>query len=365
MQTQNEAQSRDAEHNLYLEVRNLLYTRDIEKVLSGSRSQLTERALSLGQRAFEQGDEQALLAAHRVMYVINLAKLEMPWTVESLNVDHPALFQVKHILEQCWDKSERKKHAAVLNALPPAPQFRQWVTQYVQSHPSNVVHPLFPYLRDSATFEQMREFFIQETPLEVLFGDIIVMMMPGVYGNIKLELAKNFWDEVGHAVEPRVHRNMRFRMMDFLQIPNDVYTKNVELLVREELALINMYLSLATNRASLTQLLGVLLATENMIPGRFELQIEGWRSHGLSEETIAYLTEHTTVDVEHAKEWMDSIIIPLLHRTPQLMGEIVLGVLRRMDIAGAVCDKLFTHIKSMETTSLGAYKGPVPTRKKK
>jgi pyrroloquinoline quinone (PQQ) biosynthesis protein C len=360
MQAQSETQT--SEQNLYLEIRNLLYTGNIDRVTSQSRSQLLERVAVLGRNAFQDGNEESLLAAHRVLYVIYLARLEMPWTVEALNVDHPLIYQVRHTLEQCWDQSERKKHAAVLSNLPPVPQFREWTIQYVQSHSSNVNHPLFPFLRDKATFEQMREFILQETPLEVLFGDIIALMLPGVYGKIKLELAKNFWDEVGHAQDPRVHRNMRFRLMEFLQIPADVYTKNIELLVREELALINMYLGLATNRASLTQLLGVLLTTETMIPGRFELQIEGWRRHGVSDETIAYLLEHTTVDVEHAKEWMDGMVVPLLNRSPHLMGEIVLGMLRRLDIAGAVCDKLFTHIKNLQVTSIGPYRGPIPTK---
>jgi pyrroloquinoline quinone (PQQ) biosynthesis protein C len=123
-----------------------------------------------------------------------------------------------------------------------------------------------------------------------------------------------------------------------------------------------MYLGLATNRSALTQQLGVLLATETMIPGRFELQIEGWRRHGVDDGTLTYLIEHTTVDVEHAKEWMDGMILPLLAKSPHLMPEIVLGVLRRLDIAGAVCDKLYAHLKNTQTASIGAYRGPIPTR---
>lgn len=344
----------------YRDIQKLLYATEFEKEIKGVHAQLLERAEVLGRRAFEEGDEESLLEAHRALYVINLARLEVPWSVSALNVDHPFICQLKHTLESCWDRAERKKHQEVLSKLPAASRFREWVTEYVQSHPSNVVHPLFPFLRDTATFEQMREFILQETPLEVFFGDIIAMMMPGVYGRIKMELAKNFWDEVGHAVEPRVHRNLRFRLMEALQIPSDIHTSRIDLLVREELALINMYLSLSTNRAALTQLLGVLLATETMIPGRFDLQILGWRRHGLGEEAMVYLTEHTTVDVEHAKEWMDSIILPLLERKPELMEEITLGVLRRLDIAGAVCDKLYERLKGIETACIGAFSGPLP-----
>jgi hypothetical protein len=206
----------------------------------------------------------------------------------------------------------------------------------------------------------MREFILQETPLELLFGDLIALIMPGIYGTMKVELVKNFWDEVGHAQDHRVHRNMRMQLMEFLQIPADVHSNHMEVLVCEELALINTYMSLATDRAGLVQFLGMMLATENMIPGRFEMQIEGWRRFGISDDVMEYLLEHTTVDVEHAEDWMDQVILPLLQQNVTLMPDIVLGVLRRLDLAGAVCDKLMVHLQRPQTASIEAYRSPIP-----
>ncbi|QQR41757.1 iron-containing redox enzyme family protein [Myxococcus xanthus] len=59
---------------------------------------------------------------------------------------------------------------------------------------------------------------------------------------------------------------------------------------------------MATNRSRLTEILGALLATETMIPGRFEWQIQGWRRLGVGDKPLEYLLEHTTVDVEHAND---------------------------------------------------------------
>ncbi|QDE91092.1 hypothetical protein BHS06_20135 [Myxococcus xanthus] len=343
--------------NIHLDVKAWLYSHDIESMVVGARNQLREQVELLARSAFLEGDDAALTEAHRVLYAINMALLTAPWSVERLNVGDPLFGQMKSILEKCWHQASRKKYAPILAALPPASQFRDWVTQRVQSHPSNVTHPIFAFLRDQATFEQMREFILQETPLESLFGDIIALMMPGVYGGIKLELAKNFWDEVGHAQDERVHRNMRFRLMEFLDLPKDVYTHKFDLLVREELALVNMYMSMATNRSRLTEILGALLATETMIPGRFEWQIQGWRRLGVGDKPLEYLLEHTTVDVEHANAWMGEIILPLLERNPAVMPDIVLGILLRLDTAGAVIDRLYPHIKDLKVSTVGAYRG--------
>lgn len=342
---------------LHAEVKSWLFSKDFDGMAVGARNQLREQVDILARNAFEKGDEAALTEAHRVLYVINMAQLTAPWTVERLNVGDPLFSQLKGILEKCWHQASKKKYAPIIDALPPAAQFREWVTQTVRSHPSTVTHPIFGFLRDKANFEQMREFFLQETPLEALFGDIIALMMPGVYGGIKLELAKNFWDEVGHAEDARVHRNMRFELMDYLGLPSNVYTDRIDLLIREELALVNMYMSMAMNRSRLTEILGALLATETMIPGRFEWQIEGWRRLGVGDKQLAYLLEHTTVDVEHANAWMGEIIVPLLERNPAVMPEIVLGILLRLDTAGAVVDKLNDHVRGIKESSVGPYRG--------
>lgn len=333
------------------------YLLDIENIDIPDEDFLA-RIDGLGRRAFVENNETALLTAHRVLYNINLAHLAVPWQLPTVNPAHPLIAGAKYRLEQYWEQAEQHKYTAVLQSMPEVADFPDWIKQHVQSHPSNVTHPIFTFLRDEASFAQLREFFLQETPLEMLFGDIIAMMMPGVYGSIKLEMVKNFWDEVGHAKDEDVHRNLRGRIMKFLDIPVDFYIKDFELLVTEELALINMYLSLATNRSRLTELVGILLATELMIPGRFEYQIEGWRRLGVDDETLRYLIDHTTVDVEHANDWLDKVVMTILHEDASKMPELVLGVFRRLDTAGAVCERLYSHLQNMDVAAVG-YHGNV------
>ena len=189
--------------------------------------------------------------------------------------------RIKYELEYYWEQSEKSKYRALLRDLPDTNGFSQWVKDHVAQHPSNELHPIFNFLKDKANFQQMQEFLFQETPLEMLFGDILAFMLPGVYGTVKVEFLKNYWDEVGHANDDKVHRNLRAQLMQHVQIATDAHLRHIELFVREELELVNMYLSLATNRAKHGQLLGIMLATELMIPNRFQYSIDGWKRLGL------------------------------------------------------------------------------------
>ena len=67
-----------------------------------------------------------------------------------------------------------------------------WIVDLVRKHPSNVQHPLFGFLATEASYPQLREFFRQETPLDLYFADTLIALAPGVYGPPKLEIAHNF-----------------------------------------------------------------------------------------------------------------------------------------------------------------------------
>jgi pyrroloquinoline quinone (PQQ) biosynthesis protein C len=335
-----------ADHaSFYRCIQQLLYTEQIDALLEPRiKKQLRERCCHLTELAFHQDNAQALLAVHRVLNVLYMSALATPWSEPAVNTLHPFLVELRHDMEGEWEARERTRHAEALAELPEAADFEQWARDIVRGHTSNVSHPLFTFLRDDATYAQMREFFLQETPLEVLFGDVVAFMLPGIYGAAKMELVQNFWDEVGRAEDARVHRNLRFQMMRLLNIPEDVHLRSLEQLVVEELQLINTYLMMATHRARMTQLVGVLLATETMIPGRFDYQIQGWRRLGLRDEQMEYLLVHTTVDDAHANGWLDNVVRPILKAYPSAVHDLGFGVLRRLHAANAVCDRMMTYL---------------------
>lgn len=340
---------------MHKEIYELIYT----TTLDDNHHRQTTLLASIDQlikEAFVENNQDSLLTAHRVLYQLNLAFFGVSWELSPINIMHPLLIDIKYRLEKNCENKAKQHNQHIANNLPKVSHFSSWVKEYVLAHHSNKLHPLFTYLRDQATFEQMREFFFQETPLEMLFGDIIACMLPGVYGSIKIEFIKNYWDEVGHAQDHLIHRNLRAHLMHRLQIPSDCYITNYELLICKELELINMYLSLATNRAKHTQLIGVMLATELMIPGRFEYLIEGCKRFDFNAQALHYLIEHTSVDEVHAQDWLEHVVMPILNKNAFAMTDIVLGISRRLETSAAVLDCLYTRVQNTHTACIGACK---------
>jgi pyrroloquinoline quinone (PQQ) biosynthesis protein C len=284
---------------------------------------------------------------HRVLYCLYAGRIAVPWTAGWRNLDDARFDELRRILESAWERYERERLADAFGSLPSAKDFAEWATQHCQNHRSNVSHPLFAYLCNQATRAQLREFIVQETPFDIHFGDILAMMLPGVYGQAKSEFSRNFWDEMGRGETALMHRQLRLDMTRFLGEPDDVYLHNVERFCVAELRLANMYFNAVFNRSQLPQAIGMMLATELMVPGRLDQQIMGWRRVGMQDADMRYLLEHTVIDVEHAKGWMDEVVLPMLERENHLMADIVLGMTRRLDHAGAVCDHMIDFLPTV------------------
>lgn len=336
---------------MHKHLKEMIYNREVDDSLCSDLN-ISSTIKIQCRKAFQEQDEQALLEVHRVLYQINLAHLSVPWEASPVNLDHTLIKNVSRTINTCWEQAERKKHLALFDEIPNATNFENWIRKFVNEHPTNIIHPVFPFIKDKASFSQIRDFFIQETPLEMMFGDIIAMMLPGVYSEIKSEIACNFWDEVGKGSMDMVHRELRGNIMEMLEIEKDCYINQIEIFEREELELINTYLSSALDRTQLAQLVGSLLATELMIPGRFVYLIEGWKRNGIKLKKLKYLTDHVTVDAEHAENWMHKVVMPLVTKNPAIIPDIILGVARRMEVAGRVCDRLYNRIKNIKTSSL-------------
>jgi pyrroloquinoline quinone (PQQ) biosynthesis protein C len=304
-------------------------------------------ARALAHAAFVDGDAEAQLHTHQLLYSLYSAYLAPPWEHRAVDPQHHSLFQLRQTIEDVWDQVEHRRLASYFDPMPVASDFPKWAATQVARHCSNVSHPLFDFLSDHATYQQLREFIVQETPFDIFFGDILAMMMPGIYGPMKAEFSRNFWDEMGRGDAGQIHRQLRINMMEELDIPVDIHLTEIGRFCVEELQLANMYFHGVVNRRRLPQAIGMMLATELMVPGRLDRQIAGWRRVGLSEQALHYLLEHTVVDIEHAHGWVEQVAVPLVHIHPELIPEIALGLVRRLDYAGIVCDRMLSLLPSI------------------
>lgn len=332
----------------------------VDSVLKGSESlnifenhdlysNVMEYCNELTDKALNKEDKGALRDLHLSLYKISILGFTPYSQAPGRIQDSDFLASIRKKIASDFKKSDELKYSGFIDESLRADNFEEWVVKLVKDHESNVTHPLFGFFEKDATLNQLKDFISQETPFDIIFADLLALMLCGVYGPEKSEMLDNFWDEMGHGVEEKMHRNMRINMMEMFGISDADYIQTPELYCTEELALANLYMNAAADRGEHIQLIGMMLATENMVPGRLQCQIKGWNRVGIDASDIGYLIEHTVVDVEHAEGWMENVVKPLIAKDKGNIVDLTLGVMRRLGAAGDVCNHFYAKYSTEVT----------------
>jgi hypothetical protein len=192
--------------------------------------------------------------------------------------------------------------------------------------------PLFDFLEHEATREQMTWFLRQEIAGEAGFDDLVALTQVKMPARVKLELARNYWDEMGQGHAGGMHGPMLSRLADELEIHKPASGD----VVPEALALGNMLVAFAVHRRYAYQSIGALGAIELTAPGRASKVNAGLKRLGVEGAARRYFALHATLDVKHSAGWNREVLHPLVSATPRLARPIAEGALARL-AAGARC----------------------------
>ena len=235
------------------------------------------------------------------------------------------------LLEGRWLEAGR---AAVAQRAAQAPQdadgFVAWFEALEQEGPGQG-DPLFPWLATTATMEQMRWFLTQEVAGEAGFEDLCALTQVRIPQRAKLEMARNYWDEMGRGNPKGMHGPMLEVLAHRLAL-----TPTVETTTWESLALANTMAGLACSRRYAYQSIGALGVIEQTAPGRAALVGVGLKRLGLPPEDRHYFDLHSVLDVKHSAAWNAEALWPLVDGDPALAPLIAEGALMRLE-CGAAC----------------------------
>jgi hypothetical protein len=242
--------------------------------------------------------------------------------------------------EFAWRRMEgellEQERARVLERAAEAPSdagaFVAWFEALEQNGPGQG-DPLFPWLRDRASLDDMRWFLRQETAGEAGFDDLVALTQVRIPDRAKLELARNYWDEMGQGHEGGMHSPLLRRLGEALQLTSTAGNNDI---VWESLALGNLMLALALNRRMTYQSIGALGVIELTAPGRAEHVNAGLKRLGVDGAARRYYALHATLDRKHAAAWNAEVLYPLVTADPACARGIAEGALLRLQ-AGARC----------------------------
>lgn len=191
--------------------------------------------------------------------------------------------------------------------------------------------PLFPWLAEQATREQVRWFLRQEAAGEAGFDDLVALTQVKLPVGPKLELARNYWDEMGRGNLRGMHGPMLSGLIDTLDLDPEIETT-----VWESLALANAMTAMATTRRYAWHSVGALGVIELTAPGRSACTAAALRRIGLSDRERRYFDLHAVLDVKHSEDWNREAIRPLVEEDPRRATAMAEGALIRLG-CGARC----------------------------
>jgi hypothetical protein len=191
--------------------------------------------------------------------------------------------------------------------------------------------PLFPWLAEDATLEEMRWFLTQEAAGEAGFDDLVALTQVKLPERAKLELARNYWDEMGRGNAKGMHGPMLGALIERLGIE-----PKVDETVLEALALANAMTAMATCRRYAWNAVGALGVIELTAPLRSAATARGLERLGFGKRERLYFTLHSVLDVKHSEDWNREALRPLVAEDPRRAAAMAEGALTRLE-CGARC----------------------------
>jgi hypothetical protein len=185
--------------------------------------------------------------------------------------------------------------------------------------------PLFPWLATTASVEQMRWFLLQEVAGEAGFEDLLALTQVKMSVQAKLEMARNFWDEMGRGREKAMHGPMLERLANYFEL-----SPTPESVVPESLALGNTMIALARHRRYAYQSIGALGVIEMTAPTRAGFVDQGLRRLRIPPKKRHYFALHAVLDVKHSEEWNREVIRSLVDEDPRRARAIGEGAVMRL-----------------------------------
>lgn len=232
---------------------------------------------------------------------------------------HPAVSALKARLEAAW-----------LAELPDMPEVLASEPDVVSAIRGMAVTDRLPstyhWIADEADWDGLVLFLAMEGGPDAGFDDLVASCQIGLAGPAKLELAQNYWDEMGNGSLDRVHTVLHDQLVDAVAMPRLARAElPVEALERTALGGL-----LATNRWLQPEMVGALGMIELQAGPRCRKVLQGFERLGAPAAAYPFYAEHADVDPRHGKDWVEKAIVPLVQADPAWRPRILRGAWWRL-----------------------------------
>jgi Iron-containing redox enzyme len=189
---------------------------------------------------------------------------------------------------------------------------------------------LYKWIARTASWEEIVTFLALEGGPDAGFDDLVAAAQIGLSGAAKMELAVNYWDEMGNGDPDAVHTTVHERLVEAIEMP----TLPRAGLPTSALARDAFGGLLATNRWLQPEMLGALGLIELQAGPRCRLVLQGFDRCHAPAGAYPFYEVHAEVDPRHGKDWVDKAIAPTVAAHPDWSARIVRGAHWRSVVNG-------------------------------
>lgn len=208
----------------------------------------------------------------------------------------------------------------------------------------------YRWLARQATWDEVVAFLALEGGPDAGFDDLVAACQIGLTGAPKMELAINYWDEMGNGDPASVHTILHARLVAAVDMPRIPRARQpVSALARAALGGL-----LATNRWLQPEMLGALGLVELQAGPRCRLVLAAFDRCGAPRDAYPFYEVHAEVDPRHGRDWLDKAIAPTIDRRPDWGPRIVRGALWRSAIDAAFMDSVAQQLGLAGRTAVAA-----------
>lgn len=197
------------------------------------------------------------------------------------------------------------------------------------------------HLRDSGTWEQMREYFVHRSLYHLKEADPHAFAIPRLLGTAKAAFVAIEYDEYGAGRGPHMHQQLFADLLDAAGL-DSTYLAYLDAVPAEALAAVNLMSLFGLHRRLRGAAVGHFASTEITSPPGSRRMVDALRRMQAPEACVAFYREHVEADAVHEHIVRIDVVGDLLAREPHLDSDVVFGIRAHAAVEDRLADVLMT-----------------------
>ena len=195
------------------------------------------------------------------------------------------------------------------------------------------------HLRDSGTWQQMREYFVHRSLYHLKEGDPHAWAIPRLTGGAKAAFVAIEFDEYGAGQGARLHQQLFANLLAAADL-DSTYLGYLDAVSAEALAAVNLMSMFGLHRWLRGAAIGHFAATEITSPPGSRRMVQAlYRMHA-PQPCIAFYGEHVEADAVHEQVVRLDVVGDLVAREPELDRDVVFGIRAHAMVENRLADQI-------------------------